>query len=147
MAGVKWYDSNTANSERHGWPRSIHLVIINNPEYGYPLAIMDVTLISAMRTGAVPAIGAKYLARGDSEIISLIGAGVINRAVISCLNERALGLDIKAVDSLKEAVDGCDVIDVARLILQIGGSITCSVGGLMKRRGDGGRFLRILTRA
>ena len=60
-------------------------MILNDPEYGYPLAIMDGTLISAMRTGAVPAVGAKYLAREDSEIIGLIGAGVINKAVLRSL--------------------------------------------------------------
>jgi ornithine cyclodeaminase len=139
MAGVKWYGSNTANPGKHGWPRSIHFVILNEPEYGYPLAIMDGTLISAMRTGAVPAVGAKYLAREDSEIIGLIGAGVINKAVLRSLvkalknvNEvrvydifkeksasfsdelgSELGMTVKPVDNIKKAVKGCDVIDVA----------------------------------
>jgi ornithine cyclodeaminase len=139
MAGVKWYGSNTVNPKKHGWPRSIHFVILNEPEYGYPLAIMDGTLISAMRTGAVPAVGAKYLARDDSEIIGLIGAGVINRSVLRCLvraldsaNEvrvydifkeksisfseemsQELGVTVLPVDNIKKAVEECDVINVA----------------------------------
>ena len=139
MAGVKWYGSNIVNPKKHGWPRSIHFVILNEPEYGYPLAIMDGTLISAMRTGAVPAVGAKYLARDDSETIGLIGAGVINRSVLICLvsaldsaNEvmvydifmeksisfseemsQELGIKVLPVDNIRKAVEGCDVINVA----------------------------------
>ena len=96
MAGVKWYGSNTDNPRKHGWPRSVHFVILNEPEYGYPLAVMDGTLISAMRTGAVPAVAAKYLAREGSEVVGLIGAGVINRAVL-----RSLAAEMEEVNMVK----------------------------------------------
>jgi len=50
-------------------------MIYNDPETGYPLAIMDATEITAYRTGAAAAIASKYLARRDSRTIGIIGAG------------------------------------------------------------------------
>jgi len=51
------------------------VIIYNDPETGYPLAIMDATKITAYRTGAAAAIASKYLARQDSHTIGIIGAG------------------------------------------------------------------------
>ena len=52
------------------------MAILNlfDPETGMPLAIIDATAITDMRTGAVTAIGAKHLARGDSRILAHVGA-------------------------------------------------------------------------
>ncbi len=50
-------------------------LIYSDPDTGYPLAVMDATEITAYRTGATAAIAAKYLARRDSHILGLIGAG------------------------------------------------------------------------
>jgi len=51
------------------------VMIYNDPETGYPLAVMDATNITAYRTGAAAAIASKYLARRDSHTIGIIGAG------------------------------------------------------------------------
>lgn len=50
-------------------------LIYNDPDTGYPLAIMDATEITTYRTGATAAIAAKHLARPDSKTLGLIGAG------------------------------------------------------------------------
>jgi len=73
--GMKWIASFPANRER-GLPRASAVIILNSPETGLPLAIMDGTLVSAMRTGAVTALGLKYLAPQPSRKAGLIGAGV-----------------------------------------------------------------------
>jgi ornithine cyclodeaminase len=73
--GMKWVASFPANRTR-GLPRASALIILNSPETGLPLAIMDGTLISAMRTGAVTAVGLKYLAPRISRKAGVIGAGV-----------------------------------------------------------------------
>ena len=62
MAGVKWYGSNVAN-RKHGLPRSILTLMLNEPVTGAPVALMSANLISSYRTAAVPAVGARYLAR------------------------------------------------------------------------------------
>jgi ornithine cyclodeaminase len=50
------------------------LVTLYDPETGAPGAIIDATLITAARTGAMTALGAQYLARPDSRILGHIGA-------------------------------------------------------------------------
>ncbi|MBV4439311.1 tyramine oxidase subunit B [Clostridium tyrobutyricum] len=81
LTGEKWYGSNGGNNEK-GLPRSILLMILNDVETGKPLAIMSANLLSAMRTGAMSGIIAKHLAKKNSKVIALVGAGAINKACI-----------------------------------------------------------------
>ena len=86
MAGIKWIPSNPENPRKRGMPRASAIIILNDPETGYPLAVMDGTIISAARTGAATGVGAKYLARRDSEKVAIIGAGPISRPQIMALH-------------------------------------------------------------
>lgn len=79
--GVKWYGSNAENRKK-GLPRSIHLFTLNDTDTGAPLAIMSANLLSAYRTGAVPGVGVKHLAREDSQVVAVVGPGVIAKSVI-----------------------------------------------------------------
>jgi alanine dehydrogenase len=72
--GVKWVNVHPRNPSR-GLPTVMAVMIYNDPETGYPLAVMDATDITAYRTGATAAIASKYLARGDSHSLGIIGAG------------------------------------------------------------------------
>ena len=79
LAGQKWYGSNGRNVEK-GLPRSILMVTLNDVETGQPLAYMSANLLSAMRTGAMPGLAAKYLTATKSpKVVSLIGPGVVNK--------------------------------------------------------------------
>ena len=60
--GMKWIASFPAN-RRLGRPRASGLIILNCPQTGVPLAMMEAGLISAMRTGAMTGLGVRYLAR------------------------------------------------------------------------------------
>jgi alanine dehydrogenase len=51
------------------------VLIYNDPATGYPLAIMDATESTAFRTAATSAIASKYLARKNSTILGIVGAG------------------------------------------------------------------------
>jgi len=73
-AGVKWVNVHTNNISR-GLPTVMGVWIHSDPETGYPVAIMDATDITAIRTGAAAAIASKYLARQDSQTLGVIGAG------------------------------------------------------------------------
>jgi 2,3-diaminopropionate biosynthesis protein SbnB len=86
MAGIKWIPSNPQNPRKRGMPRASAIIILNDPETGYPLAVMDGTIVSAARTGAATGVGAKYLARRDSEKVAIIGAGPISRPQIMALH-------------------------------------------------------------
>jgi N-[(2S)-2-amino-2-carboxyethyl]-L-glutamate dehydrogenase len=79
--GMKWIASFPQNRER-GLPRASALIILNSPETGFPIALMDGTLISAMRTGAVTALGVQHLAPKATRKVGLIGAGVQARTQI-----------------------------------------------------------------
>lgn len=73
VAGVKVIGDFQRNYE-FGLPSELALITLYRPETGAPFAILDGTLITWMRTGAVTAIGAKYLARERPRVLGHIGA-------------------------------------------------------------------------
>ena len=82
MAGMKWYGSNVEN-KKVGLPRSILMMMLNDKDTGAPLALMSANLVSAYRTGGIPGVGAKYLARKDSRVVSIIGPGVMGKTSLA----------------------------------------------------------------
>lgn len=82
VSAVKGIPSNPANPATINMPRSNGMIILYNEDTGYPFAVMDDTVVSALRTGASSALGAKYCANPESEILGLIGCGVIQDAHI-----------------------------------------------------------------
>lgn len=78
MAGMKWYGSNIENRQK-GLPRSILMMMLNDKDTGAPLALMSANLLSAYRTGAIPGVGAKHLARKDAATAAIIGPGVMGK--------------------------------------------------------------------
>lgn len=79
VCGNKWYGSNAANTSK-GLPRSILTMILNDKDTGAPLTLMSANLLSAARTGAIPAVAARHLARKGSEVAAVIGCGPINNS-------------------------------------------------------------------
>ncbi|WP_336748711.1 tyramine oxidase subunit B [Pantoea vagans] len=136
-AGVKWYGSNIANREK-GLPRSILMFTLNDADTGAPLAHMSANLLSAYRTGAVPGVGARHLARKDSRVIGLLGPGVMGKTTVAAFiavcpqidtikvkgrGQRSLDnfltwvqetypqiKQVEIVDSLEEVVRGSDIV-------------------------------------
>lgn len=95
MCGEKWYGSN-GNNRSIGLPRSILMMMLNDVETGKPLAYMSGNLLSSMRTGAMPGLAAKLLARDDSKVLTLVGPGVICRSSL-----RAIMLQRFDIDTIK----------------------------------------------
>lgn len=85
-AGVKWVGGYPDNHKR-GQPYITGLLILNDPETGVPIALMDCTWITAKRTGAATAVSARYLARPDSQTVGVLGCGVQARSNIEALRE------------------------------------------------------------
>ena len=73
--GVKWVNVHPRN-RAHGLPVVMALIVLSDPRTGYPLAIMDGTYITSLRTGAAGGIAAKYLANKGSSHIGFVGCGV-----------------------------------------------------------------------
>ncbi len=76
-AGLKWVGSKHDNPSRRGLARASAVIILNDPETHFPVALMEGSLISGMRTAAVTAVASRYLARTDLSSITCIGCGPI----------------------------------------------------------------------
>ena len=83
-AGMKWVSGYPDNYKK-GFPYISGLMIMNDPETGIPLSIMDCTWVTAKRTGAATAVAAKYLARPDSYTIGILGCGVQGESNLEAL--------------------------------------------------------------
>ncbi len=75
ISAVKIVNSHPENPTKYGLPTVMAVVILINPKNGAPMAIMGGTWATDMRTGAAGGVAAKYLARKDSRIVGLVGAG------------------------------------------------------------------------
>ena len=95
VAGCKWYGSN-GNNRPMGIPRSNLMFALNDVETGAPLAYMSANLLSSMRTGAMPGLATKLLAREDSKVLTMLGAGPIAKACF-----RAIMTNAKNIDTVK----------------------------------------------
>lgn len=92
MAGMKWYGSNIENKKK-GLPRSILMMMLNDKDTGAPLALMSANLVSSYRTGGIPGVGAKFLARKDSKTVAVVGPGVMGRTSLSAFMSVCPNLD------------------------------------------------------
>jgi len=85
VAGLKWIPSVPDNPSRNGLPRANALVLLTDRETGLPLAVMDGTVVSAMRTGAVTGVALRHLADPGTEVACLLGAGVLAHTQLAAL--------------------------------------------------------------
>jgi ornithine cyclodeaminase/alanine dehydrogenase len=138
--GIKWASSFPGNGGR-GLPQTSGLFVLNDPETGWPIAIMDAIWITARRTPAVSALACEKLARPGSRVLGIIGCGVQGRGhlemlprVLPALEEARLfdvhreaaerlastageRLPARVVNSAEEAVRDADVVVSATAIL------------------------------
>ena len=140
VAGVKVVSDFVDNYKR-GLPSEMALLNLFDPETGMPLAVIDATAITDMRTGAVTALGAKHLARKQSKVLGHIGArgtSYWNVRLLDHLFEfdeirvhsrrpesrnafgerlsRDLGKPVRVLDNWEDCVRGADiVVEASRL--------------------------------
>lgn len=87
-AGIKWVGSREANGRKFGLPRASAVIILNDVDTNFPIAVLEGSLISGMRTAAVTAIAAKYLANPGFTSVACIGCGPIAKMQIVTLIEQ-----------------------------------------------------------
>ena len=158
LAGLKWIPSVPSNPSR-GLPRGIGLIVLTHRETGLPVAVMDGTIVSAARTGAVTGVTARRLARPGAHVAAILGAGVQAGTQLAALEAVLPGLDevrvwdiapgraeafrersdaVVPVPSAEAACRGADVIVAATMAPEpyvppewLGpGSLFCSVSSL-----------------
>lgn len=86
IAGVKSVNVHPENP-RIRLPTVMAVITLTDPKNGFPLAILDGTFITAMRTGAAGALAAKLLSRRNARIAGFVGCGEQARAQLACLME------------------------------------------------------------
>ena len=82
--GIKIVTFYASNAER-GIPTHMATIFLVDPETGAPLAVMDGTLITEMRTAAVSAAATKLLASPDAKVLAILGSGVQARSHMEAL--------------------------------------------------------------
>jgi ornithine cyclodeaminase len=108
-------------------------IALHDPRTGAPIALMDGTRITEIRTAAVSAVATRHLSRTDASVLAIIGTGVQARAharAIACVRElsevRIVGrrmeaaqsladelaseLPARAFDNVGSALDGADIV-------------------------------------
>ena len=85
-AGMKWV-SVYPDNRQYNLPAVMALIILSDPKDSYPLAIMDGTHITNMRTAAAGGVAVKYLARKNSSVVGMIGAGKQAETQLLAINE------------------------------------------------------------
>lgn len=73
--GMKWVSVFPCNPKQFNRPNVSAVYLLSELTTGFPIAFMDGTLCSNMRTASVGAVAARYFARKDSTVIGFIGAG------------------------------------------------------------------------
>ena len=103
-AGTKLVTVHPNNRKEYNLPAVQAKIVINSIENGSPLAIMDGTDITALRTGAAGAVGIKYLSHEDAKEVGICGLGVQGRSQIMGLMEvRPNVKKVKVYDVIPEA--------------------------------------------
>ncbi len=82
--GIKIVTFYATNAER-GLATHMATIFLVDPETGTPLAVMDGTLITEMRTAAVSAVATKLLAAPDAKVLAVLGSGVQARSHVKAL--------------------------------------------------------------
>ncbi|MGJ5702063.1 2,3-diaminopropionate biosynthesis protein SbnB [Staphylococcus equorum] len=88
VSGIKWIGSKHDNPSERKIERASGVIILNDPETNYPIAVMEASLISSMRTAAVSVIAAQKLAKKGFEALTIIGCGLIGDRQLQSMLEQ-----------------------------------------------------------
>jgi alanine dehydrogenase len=126
------------NPAKYQLPTTIGVLVLSDPRSGAPLAVMDASYLTAMRTGAVSGVATKHLARPEAKRVGIFGAGVqaqTQLSAIACVRAlegawvydadaarakayaaqmtKTLSIPVVAVAAAREAVRGMDIVVAA----------------------------------
>jgi alanine dehydrogenase len=86
-AACKWVSIREKKREKYNLPTVFSILIYTHPETGFPLAIVDGSYHTVMRTGSAAAVSAKWMARKDSRKLAIVGAGHMAEGALATCNE------------------------------------------------------------
>ncbi|WP_338760088.1 ornithine cyclodeaminase family protein [Nocardia vulneris] len=141
--GCKWIECYPNNPREHGLPQTTGLMIINDPDTGLPLAVLDATWVTAVRTPAVTMLAARAL-HPDARTFGMFGCGAQGIEHVRYAGEALPGLETVTVfdtdpaaaqrlideltdvvpfrlvvgESVEAVVKSCEVLSSATVILK-----------------------------
>jgi len=86
VSAVKVVNVHPDNRTKYDLPTVMAILILIDPKSGAPIAVMDGTWITNIRTGGSGGVAAKYLARKNSKVVGLVGAGAQSRTQLMALS-------------------------------------------------------------
>lgn len=133
--GVKLVNVHPDNPSKHGIPTVLATILLFDPDTGTPVCIMDGTFVTVMRTAAASGVAVKYLARKNSRVLGVVGAGGQSLRQVEAISkvlkleevkvfdvaqsrasdlaqtiQQRFGLSARGVSSAEEVTKGSDVI-------------------------------------
>lgn len=115
VCGMKWISVFPGNPHKFGLQNESAVILLSSIETGFPIAFLEATLCSNIRTSAVSATAAKYLARKDSCEIGFIGAGEQAKMHFVAMKTVLPGLRVCRVSSRTEATEQTFIRQLAPL--------------------------------
>ena len=140
ICGIKWVSGVPANVPKR-LPTIAGLIVLNDVTTGLPLAVLDGTYITALRTSAASGLAARHLARPDAQVLGIVGTGVQGKyhtlflrhvlpsiktiklfdswkpSIESYLKEikpvLGEGVKVEVMDSIEQVLTGSDVVVTA----------------------------------
>ncbi len=130
-AGIKWVNSHPDNPSDHDLPTVMATMVYSDPETALPLALLDGTSLTRLRTGAAAAVATRHLAREGATSLGLVGAGIqshtqleaiattraIDTVVVSDLSDAAIAAFIERYGDTYDVREGrvdeaaaCDIV-------------------------------------
>jgi len=106
-AFVKTFSYFPNNPSKYGCPTTSSMVILLDAETGLPACFMEASWVTGLKTAASTTVTTSYLARSESETVTIFGAGTLGRLHLLALAER---FDLKQavfVDILPEVAEKC----------------------------------------
>jgi alanine dehydrogenase len=103
-AACKWVSIREENA-KFELPAVFSILIYTHPETGFPLAICDGSYHTLMRTGASAAVSARWLAREGSNVLAILGSGLVGRGTLATCDTVFDWEDVRVWSRTQESVD------------------------------------------
>ncbi len=106
--GIKWAGFGFDNTHKFGIPCCSAVMVLNEMETAFPIALLDGTTVMSMRTGAAAAVMAKYNAKKSAKVATLLGAGVQGTSGMEMILLAMPQLtEVRIMDLYQSQVDKC----------------------------------------
>jgi ornithine cyclodeaminase/alanine dehydrogenase-like protein (mu-crystallin family) len=108
-AFVKTFSYFPANAEKYARPTTSSMVLLLDAETGLPACLMEASWVTGLKTAASTAVTSVYLARPESETVTIFGAGTLGRLHLMAVAERFKLKQATLVDIKPEVAEACAV--------------------------------------